>query len=262
MPRFHLFELTDQRWCPQVVRQLVTDYLATLINLLRAHHPLVPVISSAVTRLSEDRIVDLCSGSGGSLIELRAHIQAEVRRDFQVILTDLFPNHDVVAELESTQEQEIQYQTEPVDARDVPSQLTGLRTMFDSFHHFKPEEAREILQNVVDQGTGFVSVEVTERSLRGIIPVLFAPVTVLLLTPWIRPFRWWRLALTYLLPLASLVILWDGVVSCFRTYTQRELWAMIATLENAEHYHWAYEKRSAFGAPLTWLVGLPEDPGP
>jgi len=43
----------------------------------------------------------------------------------------------------------------------VPAELKGLRTMFTSFHHFLPEEARAVLQNAVDAGEGIGIFEIT-----------------------------------------------------------------------------------------------------
>ncbi len=46
----------------------------------------------------------------------------------------------------------------------VPRELKGFRTMFTSFHHFPPEEARAILQNAVDAGEGIGIFEITRRA--------------------------------------------------------------------------------------------------
>jgi hypothetical protein len=36
------------------------------------------------------------------------------------------------------------YHAEPVDATEVPAEMTGLRTMFQAFHHLRPEQARTL----------------------------------------------------------------------------------------------------------------------
>jgi len=55
-------------------------------------------------------------------------------RGFQVraSLTDLYPNP------KSAVDSRISWATEPVDATCVPPRLTGVRTMFTAFHHFRP----------------------------------------------------------------------------------------------------------------------------
>ena len=105
----------------------------------------------------------------------------------------------------------------------VPSELKGFRTMFTSFHHFSPEEARAILQNAADAGEGIGIFEITRRAPLT-IGLMFSWVVMLFVcTPWIRPFRWSRLLWTYLIPIIPVVLLFDGVVSCLRTYRPQEL---------------------------------------
>ena len=53
--------------------------------------------------------------------------------------------------------------------------------------------------------------------------MLLTPFAVWLMTPFMRPFRWSRLLLTYPLPLVPLTCLWDGIVSQLRAYTADEL---------------------------------------
>lgn len=145
-----------------------------------------------------------------------------------------------------------------VDAANVPSELNGFRTMFTSFHHFSPEEARAILQNAVDARQGIGMFEITRR----------APSTIALMFPWafmlffctplVRPFRLSRLFWTYVLPVIPLVLLIDGVVSCLRTYHPWELWEIIEKL-NATDYQWQVGEHSGvFGrVPITYAIGCP-----
>jgi hypothetical protein len=88
--------------------------------------------------------------------------------------------------------------------------------------------------------------EVTSRTLRGFAILSLMPIFVWMLTPGMRPFRWSRLLLTYLVPLIPLVVLWDGLVSCCRTRTPQELLALTAAFPE---YEW-----SAGYAPGNWLA--------
>ena len=63
------------------------------------------------------------------------------------------------------------------------------------------------------------------------------PILVLVVTPFIRPFRWPRLLFTYPLPLVPLTCLWDGFVSQLRAYTPDELKNLATTLGDAG-YQW------------------------
>ena len=131
--------------------------------------------------------------------------------------------------------------------------------MFSSFHHFSPEEARAILQSAVDASQSIGIFEITRRAPSTIGLMFLWALMLFVCTPLIRPFRWSRLLWTYLVPIIPLVLLFDGVVSCLRTYRPQELREMIKKLAGIE-YQWKVGKHSrAFGqVPITYLIGYPQ----
>jgi hypothetical protein len=60
---------------------------------------------------------------------------------------------------------------------------------------------------------------------------------------------------TYLVPVLPLAILWDGVVSYLRAYTQEELLAIAP-----DGYRWTAGRSRAKNVPgaMTYFVGLPD----
>jgi hypothetical protein len=136
----------------------------------------------------------------------------------------------------------------------VPSELKGFRTMFTSFHHFSPEEARAILQNAVDAGEGIGIFEITRRAPLTLGLMFAWALMPFVYTPWIRPFRWSRLLWTYLVPIIPLVFLFDGVVSCLRTYRPQELREIVDKLTAGE-YQWEIGEHSSGRVPITYLIG-------
>lgn len=67
-----------------------------------------------------------------------------------------------------------------------------------------------------------------------------------------------RLLLTYLLPVAPLMVLWDGLVSCLRSYTVGELRALIERIPGADGYDWTIDvARGNRAAPVTYVLGVP-----
>ena len=140
----------------------------------------------------------------------------------------------------------------------VPGALKGMRTMFTSFHHFSPEDARAILQDAVDAGESVGIFEFTRRDPLT-MGLIFAGVLLMFVhTPRIRPFRWSRLLWTYLIPIIPLVLLFDGVVSCLRTYRPQELREMVEKL-NACNYQWEIGELTTGKAPITYLIGYPKN---
>jgi len=197
-----------------------------------------------------DRVVDLCSGSGGPWRTLLPVLRAMHGRA-EVVLTDLHPLPG----------QELppgaHYRDTPVDATRVPEELTGVRTLFEGLHHFPPERARALLADAVARGAPFAAFELTQRTLPSLLGQLILIVPLVWgFTPLIRPLRWWRLALTYLVPILPLLILWDGVVSSLRTYAPSDLEPLTAGL-GGDGYRWSSGVHRVRGMAITYLIGQP-----
>ena len=271
MRRVQFIELHEQPWFPSSLRADVTDALQFGFNLLRAYAPVAPLLQSVIDSSGNrtnggqssgiQSIVDMCSGGGGPWLDLARHLRcADAEGDFtglQVWLTDKYPNLEAFQSVSASSDHHITFYPEPVDAMKVPGDLKGLRTMFTSFHHFPPEDARAILQNAVDAGESIGIFEATKRTPLT-IGLIFAGILLLFLhTPRIRPFRWSRLLWTYLIPIIPLVLLFDGVVSCLRTYRPQELREIIEKLTSCE-YQWEIGELTAGKMPVTYLIGYPE----
>jgi hypothetical protein len=240
MNRIHLFEFEDQGWFPQFLRNYVTDFLQFLSNKTKIYKPIIPIIKKGLLKSNTNQIIDLASGGGGGLLWLNKELQQEIP-ELKITLTDYYPNISAF-ELTKSQAGNFDFLTDSIDARNVPSNLTGLRTQFLSFHHFKPEDAKQILQNAINTNSSIAVFEVQERSVQSLIAMLLSPVSVILSTPFIRPFKIGRILFTYLIPIVPLIVLWDGVVSSFRTYSVKEMNELVTSLEGTIEYDWEIGK--------------------
>jgi hypothetical protein len=249
-----LFEFTDLSSWPDCFRRLLTDYVSTALEILRPFGPKLPVLVEAIEASGSNRVVDLCSGSAGPWRTLIGQLRLADGRPVLVTLTDRFPSADTVGEVESIPG--LHYHPEPVDARSVPSDLVGVRTMFDGFHHFPPPQARAILQSAVNESRAILVFELLRRSWLDLSMAMLTPVYLLALTPFIRPFRWSRLLFTYVIPIAPVVVFWDATVSLLRCYSVDEMRELVATLEGPP-YRWEAGSYRHRGAPVTYLVGYP-----
>src|SRR4029079_821318 len=255
MRRPHLLELEDQPWFPAAIRDLATDYLQFIQSTFRLDRAMAPLVRRALDDTGIRRIVDLCSGGSGPLGLLVTELAAggmEVR----ATLTDLYPNAPAFAEIAASSNGRIDYEREPVDARDVPPRLAGLRTIFNGFHHLRPADARRVLHAAAAARQPIIVLELSERSARS-VAVLLTPLAVWIATPFMRPFKWRRLFWTYVLPLVPLTCLWDGVVSQLRAYTPAELRELSA---GAPAMRWEIGQLPiAKGhGRLTYVMGVPE----
>ena len=253
MGRIHLFEFEDQKWFPTFLRNYGTDFLQFLSNKTKMYKPIVHVIAKGLRKSKTNQIVDLGSGGGGGLIWLNSELQKEIE-GLKIILTDFYPNIPAF-KLTKTKSDNFEYVEKSVDARNVPKELNGLRTQFLSLHHFKPNDAKLILQNAIDTDSSIAIFEGQERSLPSILAMLFSPLSVLLTTPFIRPFKLGRIIFTYIIPIVPLFVLWDGIISSLRTYSVKEMNELVENLKGTETYDWEINKVKSGPSVILYLLG-------
>jgi hypothetical protein len=258
LPRLQLAELEDFPWFPARIRDLATDYLEFIEARLGFAALVAPRLREALHAAGEARVVDLCSGGGGPVAQLQAEL-ARNGDEVRFVLTDRFPNFPAFTRIAAANES-ISYSATPVDARRVPRDLTGLRTFFNAFHHFAPPDARAILAAAAKDRAPIAIFELSERSWRTLLSLLLTPLIVWLCTPFLRPVKWGRLLWTYLIPIVPLTCLWDGLVSQCRSYSPRELQALVASL-GTTGFNWesGVIRHAALPANVTFLVGVPSE---
>jgi hypothetical protein len=263
MRRLELFEIHDHSIFPVALRDLVTDALQTLWKFGDSYQSIVPRLHGFLVASRSHDVLDLCSGGGGPWLNLAGRLIHDHSFPVRVSLSDKFPNHDAFKKAADQQNLTIAAVFYPVDATLVPANLSGFRTIFSSFHHFGPTDAREILRSALKAEQGIGIFEVPRRSLKTILVLCFTPLLVLLLTPFVAPFRWSRLLWTYLIPVVPLVILIDGLISCLRAYSLDELREMVSELQQQEsqaEYHWEVGEECGVLLPVTYLIGCPIRP--
>lgn len=276
MPRLHLFEILDQSWCPRPVRDGATDFLEAITGASDVYRSVRADFLAAMLACRANQIVDLCSGGGGPWLSKPWQAVLEQQPGLRVLLTDKFPSRELCAKL--GRGAAVSAVSIPVDAGDVPAALNGLngldglngpngpngtdagrdlrgfRTLFSSFHHFSDDAAIRILADAVRNRHGMASAEVTLRRPRALFVMCLMPLFVWALTPRIRPFRWSRLLLTYLLPVIPFVVCFDGIVSCLRARTPEEL---LALTHRFPEYAWKAGYGEGRWLPPVYLIGVP-----
>ena len=256
MGRIHLFEFEDQQWFPSFLRDYGTDFLRFLSTKTAMYKPIIPIIEKGLDIGRTNQIIDLCSGGGGGLIWLNNELKKHVPH-LQITLTDLYPNLSAF-EYSSNKANNIVYLAAPVDARNVPENLNGLRTLFLSLHHFKPNDAKAILQNAVDAHSAIAVFEAQERSFLSLLAMFLSPISVLLTTPFIKPFKIGRLIFTYLLPIVPLFVWWDGLISALRTYSLKEMKELVKSLDKNEKYDWEINRIISGPGTILYFLGTPK----
>jgi len=238
-----------------------TDYLQFVATLGSGHKNLIPLLIKAMQHAGTTEIVDLCSGGTGPWMRLREQFK-QAGWSVSIKLTDKYPNPEAVQKWAEASRQGIEYLAEPVDALRVPHHLQGMRTLFEGFHHFRPEQAKLIIQDAVEKKAAIGIFEASLKPSLGLFLLLLAPlmtlVGYLLITPFITPRTLSRFLWTYLLPIVPLATCWDGVISLLRLYSLQELKELTDPLQSKD-YTWETGQAST-GTPIfvfTYLLGYP-----
>lgn len=252
VPRLHLIEIAESSWCPTVIRDGVTDFLQHVTDRTRPYAGVVPLLTEVAGAQGSRRYVDLGAGAGGPWRALSSALGA----DTQVRLTDAHPNLAAFAKMQRDTNDRVLGEPAAMRAEEVPATWAGTRTMFSAFHHLTPVEAVALLRRTIESGHSIAIFEATRRHPTAILLTLLTPLLVLLMTPAISPFRWSRLVFTYLIPLLPLTVLFDGIVSCLRTWSPEEL--LNLAREAAPHgVRWSSGAITGTPIPVTYLVGVP-----
>jgi len=258
MKRRQLFEFEDYQWLPDLFRDFMTDYLRFVSSKFQLFQGTLPVLTDVLRRTGRSQIVDIASGGGGPWLSMIPQLQAEFP-DLKVKLTDRYPNQAGMGKVATALPQIVETESRSIDARAVPADLSGLRTQFLSLHHFEPKDVKAILQNAVTANEPIALFEAQQRDVEHLIRFALSPLFVLLLTPFIRPFRISRIVFTYLIPLVPVLIFWDGIVSVLRTYTVEEMLQMAKAADPEQRYVWNADILHCRQIKLPYLTGWPAE---
>jgi hypothetical protein len=235
--RLHLFEFTDVRWIPDILK----FHIAEIIEQIDTNSPTLEVafdkLETVLEQQGEKDVTELCAGSGRTVIRSLKDAFARGRLN-RLRITDYFPQVREYRKL-AREYPFVDVVERPVDARQVPEDLPGARIIIRGFHHFAPDDAKAILKSAYDRRRVFAVFETPERSARWMLFISLIPsfILALIMTARIRPFRWHHLVFGYLIPIVPLMFCWDNVVSGLRAYTQKELNGLVADF-SAPDYRW------------------------
>jgi len=258
MKRMHALEWEDLRWFPASWRDYGTDYLRFVATKSDLYKPIVPLIRKGLQASGGRHWVDCASGGGSSLIMLAKALHSEFP-DLKITLTDYYPNIRAFERTRAELKNVFNFEKQPVNVMEMPPHLQGkFTTLFGAFHHFRPDDARKILQNAVDTQSPIAIFEPVGRNAISWFSMLFVMLNVLLFTPFIRPLRWKVLPFIYLLPLVPLYVLWDGIASILRTYSEKEMKELVASLRHSDAFEWEIGK-TAGALPVQYLLGIKKE---
>ena len=259
MKRVRLLEIHEQSWCPTAIRHGVRDGLFTIWKLFFWKNAL-PHLQDLLSHSKSPRLVDLCSGGGGPVPLVLEELNRS-HPEIEVLLTDWYPKSNWVNPM--GQNDSLTYHRQSVDAKNVPEHLGDCRTLFEAFHHFSPAEAQGILADAVRSQKPIAIFEFQRASFWKCltsfplnIAVLFGAYGQL----WHTQFSWKKLLFT-LIPIIPAILVIDGLVSVWRTYSTSEL-AQLAKRAGADNFRWEVRQSEDCGwGIMTCLIGWPDADG-
>jgi hypothetical protein len=260
--RIHGVELHEQPWCPAIFRTALTEWLRALWEYSRAEVVIAPLLRDAIVSSGAVRIVDLCSGSSGPVIRIQSEL-ARTGLQIPVILTDKFPDRDALRNVAAGSGGAVTACFDSVDATAVPETSPGLRTLFNSFHHFRPADARRILRDACRGRQPIGIFEITARTPSRLALCFPASFLSCFLLIWrMRPRRsaWWLL--TWVLPVIPFIVGWDAFVSHLRSYTPAELDGLTAGLCQGWRWEQGRVEAPRGGVEISYLIGTPVSSAP
>ncbi|KAI9830057.1 MAG: hypothetical protein M1819_005887 [Sarea resinae] len=272
-PRFHLFEIADQSWCPEWLREY--SHLARM-QMWRTQAPgtkgspatqVCDLLLENLPDASSFTFIDSCAGGGGPTPIMEATLNQKLRSrgrgPVRFVLTDLWPSIQLW-EAMTKRSENISYISTPVDAtkamRLAEPGKKECRIFNLCFHHFDDPEAATVLRSAVESADAFVIFEMTNRNL-----FAFLNTTFIVISPFLTTLLWFRhsllhLIFTYLIPLVPLFFAFDGYVSCIRGRTSDELTDLLRNQPDLDLTQWQFKSGDTMVLPpfgvMYWYIGV------
>ncbi len=219
----------------------MTRYIVVIHKMVGTARDLAGLLARIMEVTGKRRIMELCSGGGGSMKNVAAELKEKHNlQDISIFQSDLFPNLAEAKRINSGNDANFRYLLNPVDATSVPKGNEGIRTLVCSMHHMNPETAMRILKSAMDDREPVCVFEISDNSSPKALWWLAIPfnfLSVFFITPMVRPMTIQQIFFTYIIPVLPLFIAWDGAVSNARTYSQSD-WDEILRRLPANDYQW------------------------
>jgi hypothetical protein len=219
-----LFEFMDQSWIPASLHVTLREVLGFHLRVPLGYYYRWAAAEALSTAEREGLTVvaELGAGAAG-FSETLATLIRERGAATGVQISDLRPDDVRYGALERAFPGIVLARRESEDFAVGPLPPKGLLVMSAAFHHV-PLAARPALLQKLAHRRVLIFESVTRTFLSmfgcaiGFLPALLTPVYF-----WRNPAgRWRRVAWCWLLPVAPLMVAWDGVVSCLRCWTEDE----------------------------------------
>ncbi|HEB28908.1 MAG TPA: hypothetical protein ENI05_14320 [Porticoccus sp.] len=257
--RLHLFEFNDSPFCPAFLRNSVVEILGRTIKSAGFYDPVLPIFNQFCDTSKCTEILDLCSGSGVPIASLLESLQKKGKTDIRFHLSDLYPLEYNQAFAAQNPPHSTSYTKTPIDAVNIgESPEHQARTLIAAFHHFRPEQARKILEDTVKSNKAIFILEPFPRQIKTTLPFIIKSFIPGMLNPLhSREDKILKMLFTTIIPIIPLIGWWDTIVSALRMYNREEYLELV---KDFNHYQWNYQELPiSMGGVVTVFTGIPID---
>lgn len=246
----HLFEFMDQDWLPKSLRDTLRDILECGNSKpFRSYYDCVTaqVIQEAMDRGCSS-IWELGAGTAPitrRLLKDEGLLKAwqddsENKKRITFGICDRNPDTSLYEEMvEEDSLNRLEIIEESIQFDDLPLTLPwsedALLVLSATLHHLPYKLRKKALSNLTANGNVLIVAEPLRKTLLSVLFTLLSLVPALLspLRYANRPESLRRFVWCWLLPVAPVMFVWDGVVSCLRQWT-RQQWDAYAATDNKE----------------------------
>jgi hypothetical protein len=250
----HLFEFMDQVWLPGSLRTTLLEILhfGNSPPFMRYYRWVRDETRRVAIARASTTIVEL--GAGTAPIT-RLLAEDERLAGKALVACDLTPESAAYEELEKRYPGKVRGLRESVDICEPHVWPPGTVLLLSAtFHHLRPAVRRRVLESLTASADAVLIFEPVRKSLLSmlfcclsIIPALLLPLGLLA-----RPGRLRRVVWCWLLPVAPLMFLWEGQVSCLRQWTERRWNEELRAVLSGNGRTWSIRSRRMLYQMVAW----------
>ena len=224
-----LFEFGDWSRSPRWYRVYLHRYLVLFYKWFGYYRLWVKPLSDFIRDTKAEALMEYGSGSGEPLRLIVSCLERKAYAKTRFYLSDIRPNPEWCETINGNEDRRIRYVPEPVDALADNGRYSCPKVFVNSFHHFDVAQAKQIIRNSCKRKQDIIVLEYVRHTLPSFVSMLVGPLTIMLTMPFVARRRDWPIMMlfTYVVPLFPLMFFWDGLVSCRRSYSLRQMQNMV-----------------------------------
>lgn len=226
MRRKNIEQFSNKSWFPNVLKENIREFLNWFVLKAHATKPFIPLIYEGLSHSENKTLINVDFDLGAGIESVKPLLKDTIEID-------------------------------NITVKEFNTDNKGLYTFINNFHQLNVKEAKQLLTQIAISKNPVVVLEGNNDSLWQIIGMtFFVPLTVLLMSPFVKPFRGSRLIFTYIIPILPLVIMIDGCLALLKLYNPNDLKELTSDII-VGNYKWQYGKKdNGRGGKIIYLTGF------